>query len=218
MWPKRWKEADISPIPKVDIPEVKADFRGVNVTPVIARSFERTVYVCFSKKYIEEFLSDSQFAYREGGSCVNALLKMQHVSLKALDKRGNVTVRVFTMDFSKAFDNVRHDLLLEKLKVCPLNPHIINWYISFLADRKQRVAYNNIICDWKPVNKGTTQGSVSGPYLFNLFLNDLDIVHPEITLIKYADDTTILVEVPRDLPDKRKIKKNSQYNVELRVL
>ena len=201
--PRRWKEANIRPIPKVDIPVDKADFRGINITPVIARCFERKVYEIFNKEIIDEFLNDSQFAYRQGGSCVNALLKMQHVYLKALDKHENEAVRLFTMDFAKAFDNVKHDILVEKLKACPLNPHIINWYVRFLADRKQRVAYNNIICEWKLVNKGTTQGSVSGPYLFNLFLNDLVLNgHPDITLIKYADDTTIIVEVPRDLQDK----------------
>ena len=119
LWPRRWKEANIRPILKVDIPVDKADFRGINITPVIARCFERTVYEIFNKEIIDEFLNDSQFAYRQGGSCVNALLKMQHVYLKALDKQENEAVRLFTMDFAKAFDNVKHDILVEKLKACP---------------------------------------------------------------------------------------------------
>ena len=60
-------------------------------------------------------------------------------------------------------------------KKLPLNPYITNWYLNFLKDTKQRVSCNNFKCDWKPVNKGTTPGSVSGRYLFNIFLNDLNI-------------------------------------------
>ena len=95
------------------------------------------------------------------------------------------------MDFSKAFDRVKHKLLIEHRAL--LNPY--NWYVSFLSDRKQRVLCHNTVCDWKDVNRGNTQASVSGPYLFNLFLNDLDVTHycKDIGLTKYADDTSILV-------------------------
>ena len=73
------------------------------------------------------------------------------------------------MDFSKAFDRVKHNLLIETLTQSPLNPYIVNWYVSFLSDRKQRVVCHNTVCDWKDVNRSTTQGSVSGQYLFNPF-------------------------------------------------
>ena len=74
---------------------------------------------------------------------------------------------------------------------------MVNWYISFLSDRKQRLVYNGTACDWMMVNKGTTQGSVSGPHLFNLFLDDLDIDSnlDDVSMVKYADDSTILVTV-----------------------
>ena len=80
------------------------------------------------------------------------------------------------MDFSEAFDMVKHFLLADKLKSLHLNLYIQNWYLSFLSDRQQRAVYNNsFVGEWKDFNKGTTQGSVSGPYLFNVFLNDLNI-------------------------------------------
>ena len=79
------------------------------------------------------------------------------------------------MDFSKAFDTVKHSLLFSKLKLLPLNPYILNWYLSFLTDRRQRIVCNGLTCGWISVNKGTTQGSVSGPYLFNIFLSDLEL-------------------------------------------
>ena len=135
----RWKVAN-SPLAKIDIPTEYPDFRGVNVTPVIARTFEITVYQTFNKNNLEGYLNVAQFAYRTGASsCVIALplLKMQHIFLAALHKNDTMAVRMFTMDFSKAFDNVKHHLF-EKLKY-PLNPYIINWYMRFLADRRQRV-------------------------------------------------------------------------------
>ena len=97
------------------------------------------------------------------------------------------------MDFSKAFDSVKHELLANRLKKFPLNPYITNWYLNVLKDRKQRLCRNKFECDWKPVNKGTTQGSVSGPYLFNIFLNDLNItLGNHDALFKYVDDSTII--------------------------
>ena len=71
--------------------------------------------------------------------------------------------------------NFPFKLLVEKLKHSPLDSFIVNWYANFLEGRKQRVIFNNLTCQWKIVNKGTTQESVSGPHLFNIFLNDLEI-------------------------------------------
>ena len=79
------------------------------------------------------------------------------------------------MDFSKAFDCVNHELLPPKLRQLPLNPLIVNWYLSFFEKHQQRVVYNGFEGHWREVNRGMTQGSVSGPYLFNVFINDLEI-------------------------------------------
>ena len=79
------------------------------------------------------------------------------------------------MDFSKAFDIVKHSLVWEKLKTLHLNRYLVNWYLSFLMDRKQRLIFKGAIYKWYNVNKRTTQGSVSGPHLLNLFINDLAI-------------------------------------------
>ena len=100
------------------------------------------------------------------------------------------------MDFIKAFDSVKHELLFNKLKLLPVNAYIINWYHSFLYNRKQRIVHNNHLHEWKGVNKGTTRGSASAPYLFNVFLNDLEIkLGSTPALFKYADDSTIVAPV-----------------------
>ena len=113
------------------------------------------VHKTLNKNCIEDLLNDSQFAYCRGGSFVNALLKMPLSFLAALDKKDTLAVRMITMDFSKTFDNVKHHLLVEKLKNSPLNPNIVNWFVSFLANRRQQVIYNGVLSEWKEVNKGT---------------------------------------------------------------
>ena len=121
---------------------------------------------------------------------------MQHPILKFLDQKGSNSVRVFAMDFRKAFDTVKHDLLFSKLKLLPLNLHILNWYLSFLNDRRQQVVCNSLARDWTSVNKGTTQGSVSGPYLLNIFVNDLQTDRESNSLfLKYADASTLIIPV-----------------------
>ena len=135
-------------------------------------------------------------SHTERAGTVRALLTIQHQVCKYLDDSNCKVVRLFTMDFSKAFNSVKHDLLSDKLKQLAISPYLLNWYHGFLSGRQQYVFSSNYCCSWKVVNKGTTQGSVSGPHLFNIFLNDLEIVHNGAhALFKYADDSTILVPV-----------------------
>ena len=202
-WPELWKRANISPLPKVDIPKEKTEFRGINITPVIARAFEKIVYNIYARHIIEKSLSHTQFAYRNGGSCTDALLSMQHFMYTYLDDPNCVAVRLFTMDFSKAFDSINHKLLSDKLKCLPLNPYIVNWYLSFLENRQQRVVYTDFIGEWKNVNRGIMQGSVSGPYLFNIFINDLELEINRIpALFKYADDSNIVIPVWKNMASR----------------
>ena len=198
-WPRSWKRSNVYPLPKVELPIEDKDYRGISITPVIARAFEKAIYRNHAKDIVEQNLSSSQFAYRDGGNCTDALLAIQHTVYSYLDQPDCKAVRLFTMDFSKAFDSVKHSLLHEKLKNLPLNPYVINLYLDFVKHRQQRVVHNTFSGLWKEVNQGTTQGSVSGPYLFNIFLNDLEIKNGSTTcLYKYADDSTIIAPVWRD--------------------
>ena len=144
-------------------------------TPVIAHAFEKSVYIIHARDTVEQHLSSTQFAYRTGGSYIDALLSMQHTVYCYLDDPKCKALRLFAMNFSKAFDSVNRGLLSYKLKDVPLNPFIINWYKSFLENRQQCIIYNSFQWQWKCVNRGTTQGSVRGPYLFSVFINDLEI-------------------------------------------
>ena len=202
-WPLSWKRSHVTPLPKVEVPKIKSDYRAINITPVIARAFEKSVYNIHARNVVEKNLSPTQFAYRTCGSSTDALVCMQHAVYSYLDNPNCKAVRLFAMDFSKAFDYVNHEKLSVKLKRLELNPFITNWYINFLTNRKQRIIFNSFEGQWKGINRGTTQGSVSGPYLFNIFINDLEIsLDNQPALFKYADDTTIVIPVWSKSPSR----------------
>ena len=94
-------------------------------------------------------------------------------------------------------------LLSNKLKTLPMNPYLINWYLNFLSNRKQRLVFHAMVCEWKHVNKGTMQGSMSGPHLFNLFINDFEMHNcPNRSFIKFADDSSLLVPILKNIRDE----------------
>ena len=119
-WPDSWKRANINLLPKFDILKENSDNRGINVTSVIARTFEKVVYHTHVKAVVEKNLSPTQFAYRQEGNCTNALSSIQHHVYRHLDNSDREALRLFTMDFSKAFDSVNHSKLSAKLKQLPL--------------------------------------------------------------------------------------------------
>ena len=111
------------------------------------------------------------------------------------------------MAFSKAFDCVSHEKLSIKLKRLPLNPFIINWYLNFLSNRQQHVIYNGFEGQWKVINRGTTQGSVSGPYLFNIFINDREINLRWLKIVSWRVRPGPLIERARaSTPGSRRCK------------
>ena len=115
-------------LPMVDVPKGKTDYRGINITSVIGHTIEKCVYNIHARDTVEQQLSSTQFAYRTWGSCIYRCtpLGMQHIAYSYLKNPKCKAVRLFTMDFSKAFDSVNHKLLSIKLKGVPLNPFIIN--------------------------------------------------------------------------------------------
>ena len=106
-------------------------------------SLKHIVYNNHVRDTVKQNLSSIQFAYRQGGSSSNALVAIQHIINEYLDDPNCDAVRLFAMDFNKAFDSVKHNLLATKLKQLTLKQQVINWYLSFLENRQQRVICNN---------------------------------------------------------------------------
>ena len=142
-----------------------------------------------------DYIDLDQFAYREGHNSTMALIKRQHTWLKWLDGNADF-VRIFSFDYSKAFDSVSHNILCSKLKQVNINPYIINRLISFLDQRKKRVVVDGYRTKYVSINRGVALGTVLVPVLFSIFNNDIKAVNTNKNLlVKFADDTTVSLPI-----------------------
>ncbi|CAB3996058.1 Hypothetical predicted protein [Paramuricea clavata] len=159
------------------------------------RLFERIIFQEEIRHPSKLIIDKNQYAYRENSNTTAALIRCQHHWLKWLDDKANF-IRVISGDFSKAFDSVSHDILTQKLKSTNLNPYIINWLINFISCRKQRVTVDGTVTNFVNINREVPQGTVLGPFLFSLMVNDIEAKHPQTNnLVKFADDLTVSVPV-----------------------
>ena len=141
--------------------------------------------------HVNKILSKHITAYRKGHSCQNVLLKLTEDWRKYMDQ--NKIVGGLLMDLSKAFDCLPHDLLIAKLQAYGFERNTLHIFYSYLKNRKQAVKINGVLSDFLEILSGVPQGSILGPILFNIFINDF-IYHMENTaadIFNFADDNTL---------------------------
>ena len=189
-YPSKWKLANVIPLFKNDNRRLKENYRPVSLLPSFSKICERVVFFHLYNFLMEiGFLYKFQSGFRPGDSTINQLIFLVHKIYEALE--GGKEVRVVFLDISKAFDKVWHAGLLRKLEALGIQSPLLQWFESYLCNRKQRVVIEGQCSDWRSINSGVPQGSVLGPLLFLIYINDITDDLASLPLI-YADDTTLL--------------------------
>lgn len=188
-FPSKWKEAKVVPIFKSGSRSDCNNYRPISVLPVLSKILEKHVY-CHLYKFLQDhnLLMNTQFGFRKDHSCQTAVLSITEQIYQAINE--GKFLGLVQLDFSKAFDLVNHKLLLEKLKLYRCNTSAINWFTSYLCNRMQKVVLTQTESAPSKIVSGVPQGSILGPLLFLMFINDMPELVSQSQTLLYADDVT----------------------------
>jgi hypothetical protein len=193
-FPHIWKLANVVPLYKKGIKSCINNYRPVSLLSCVGKIFERIVFKYLYNYFRDNFIiSIYQSGFLPGRSTVTQLIEVYHQFCKAVDS--NKEVRVIFLDISKAFDKVWHKGIIYKLQKCGVSGQLLLWCADYLKDHMQRVVTNWQHSEWGTIKAGVPQGSVLGPLLFLIYINDLvqTVQHCHIRL--FADDTCLFIEV-----------------------
>jgi hypothetical protein len=184
--PTAWKTSNVIPIPKKAQLKEVSNYRPISLFSIVSKVFERCVY----NRLIEHVsinIHQLQFGFLRGKSTTAQILQVLQEIGEMLDKR--VQIDLVYLDFAKAFDRVDHRLMVNKLKNFGISGTLLNWFEDYLSNRHQRVTVLGKTSHPLPVLSGVPQGSILGPLLFLLYVNDLPQATSSSSIATYADDT-----------------------------
>ena len=189
IFPEKLKIARVTPIFKSGEEELVNNYRPISVLPCFSKILERIMYNrLYSFLLDNNILYDKQFGFQKEHSTEHAILQLTNQILQSFEQN-KLTIGIF-IDLSKAFDTVNHNILLRKLSFYGIRNSNLKWFHSYLSNRKQYISTDQGNTEMETIICGVPQGSILGPLLFLIFVNDLN-KSTSLDPIMFADDTNL---------------------------